>query len=213
MDERLSEAGYKVTGPRRKIIAALQAAVRPLTAQEVAALAGTSVASTYRALALLAELGVIGETPDHCDTGDADAADTAGSADMGQVIHSHAHHDNYASHPVESNTMGNTVGSDVRGRRYILCSTSGHHHHFSCRSCHALIEVTCDALERALAELERESGLAVEHHEVTLSGLCAACRVAGAVRHAPEASTLPGAQQRPLEPMTQVAVKRQEVTA
>ena len=142
MDERLSDAGYKVTEPRRKILEALQEAHGPLTAQEVAVVAGTSVASTYRALGLLVELGVVSETPDPADESGASEDESA----------------------------------DPRGRRYALCSAAGHHHHFYCRACHATLDVACEALERALAELAAESGLAVERHDVMLRGVCGACQ-------------------------------------
>ena len=64
-------------------------------------------------------------------------------------------------------------------RRYALCSLAEHHHHFVCRSCHVTLEITCEALEAALAELERTAGLAVESHEITLRGQCARCRARG----------------------------------
>ncbi|MGH2516911.1 MAG: Fur family transcriptional regulator [Ktedonobacterales bacterium] len=62
-DERLTEAGYKMTRPRRRVLAALEQAHEPWTAQEVAARAGTGVASTYRVLALLVDLGVVSDVP------------------------------------------------------------------------------------------------------------------------------------------------------
>jgi Fur family ferric uptake transcriptional regulator len=140
MDDRVRGAGYKLTRPRRDVLAALRAGAGPLTAQEVAARAGTSLASTYRVLALLASLGMVCETAD----------DEGGG------------------------------GAEPRGRRYSLCSASGHHHHFVCRSCHTALDVASDtmerALERAATELERASGLRIETHELTLRGECAACR-------------------------------------
>jgi Fur family ferric uptake transcriptional regulator len=138
MLERLSAAGYKVTGPRRRVLAALHEARQPCTAQEVAELAGTTPASTYRALALLVALGVVSEVAD-------------GPAEAG-------------------------CGAESRCRRYALCSADGHHHHFVCRSCHATLEVTSEALERALAELERSTGLHVEEHDVMLRGQCLQCQ-------------------------------------
>lgn len=64
MIDRLGEAGYKVTQPRRRVLDLLREAERPLTAQEVAERAGTSVASTYRVLALLVQLGAVAEVND-----------------------------------------------------------------------------------------------------------------------------------------------------
>ena len=136
MLDRLGEAGYKLTQPRRRVLDLLREAERPLTAQEVAERAGTSVASTYRVLALLVELGAVSEVTD-------------GAA------------------PPED---------EARGKRYVLCSTIEHHHHFVCRSCHATFELACEPLERALAELERTTGLAVERHDFVLQGQCASCR-------------------------------------
>lgn len=144
MLNRLRYAGYKVTEPRRRVLTALSAAGKPLTTLEVAARAGASVASTYRALTLLAQLGVVSELTD-------------------------------SAMEREPRIKGETAG-ESRGKRYALCATQQHHHHFTCRSCHATLEVTCDALERALMELEVSTGALIERHEVTLRGLCGACR-------------------------------------
>jgi Fe2+ or Zn2+ uptake regulation protein len=136
----LEGAGYRLTEPRRRVLAALRAALGPLTAQDVADRAGASVASTYRVLALLVELGLVSETPD-----------------------------DGASLP----------GCETRGRHYALCTSHEHHHHFFCRTCHATLEVASEALERALAELERTAGFRLEHHDVMLRGQCAACTLMG----------------------------------
>ncbi len=150
----LSAAGYKVTGPRRRILDALRMAPGPLTAQEVAASAGTSVASTYRALALLVELGVISETP---DLGEPDAnAESTPIAPTRVTMHE--------AHEAREAALDSHDSHESRGKRYALCSTSGHHHHFVCRACHATLDVTCGALESAFAELERERGVVVERH-------------------------------------------------
>ncbi|GEM_PF-1008742 len=145
----VSEAGYKLTGPRKRIWQAMRAAHEPLTAQEIAARAATSVASTYRVLALLVEIGVVGETPDPNALGEAEGR----AAD----------------------------GHDPRGKRYALCSASGHHHHFVCRACHSALEVRSEALERAFAEMERESGHHIERHDVVLCGVCADCLAQGVI--------------------------------
>ncbi|HST89597.1 MAG TPA: Fur family transcriptional regulator [Ktedonobacterales bacterium] len=71
MLERLQGAGYKLTTPRRLVLAALHAAGEPLTAPAVAERAGTSLASTYRVLGLLAELGLVSEVEE--EGGDAEA--------------------------------------------------------------------------------------------------------------------------------------------
>lgn len=136
-DERLVTAGYKLTEPRKRVLAALREATEPWTAQEVAKWAGTSVASTYRVLALLVELGVVSEV-------------TEGAAQQGCA--------------------------DGRCRRYRLCSAAEHHHHFVCRTCHSTLDVACEALEEALAELARRTGLLVEAHDVMLRGQCVRCQ-------------------------------------
>lgn len=136
MSNPLEDAGYRLTEPRRRVLDALRTAGGPLTAQDVAERAGASVASTYRVLALLVELGLVSETPD------------------GGVA---------------------LPGCEARGRHYALCTAHEHHHHFFCRSCHATLEVASDALERALVELERTTGLRVEQHDVMLRGQCPAC--------------------------------------
>jgi|SRR5579884_82878 len=146
MQKRLAAAGYKMTEPRRRVFEALRAAGEPRTAQELAAAAGTSVASTYRVLGLLVALGVAGEVED--------VAEPGGGAEW----------------------SGAAAGVENRVRRYALCTAEGHHHHFICRSCHAVLEVECEALERALAALGAETGLAIERHDVTLRGQCPRCR-------------------------------------
>lgn len=62
--DQLIAAGYKITEPRKRVLAALEEAHGPCTAQEVAEHANTSVASTYRVLGLLVGLGVVSEVPD-----------------------------------------------------------------------------------------------------------------------------------------------------
>jgi Fur family ferric uptake transcriptional regulator len=61
MLDRLTATGHKLTTPRRRVVEALRAAEGPLAAHEVADRASTSLASTYRVLALLAELGLVSE--------------------------------------------------------------------------------------------------------------------------------------------------------
>lgn len=135
-------SGHKETGPRRRVLEALREASGPLTAHEIATRTGTSLASTYRVLALLVELGLAGEI-------------------------------------AEGESVDERVPRDVRGRRYLLCSAQGHHHHFICRACHRMSDVASPELEHALswgaAALEAETGWRIEEHELTLHGYCAAC--------------------------------------
>lgn len=154
--DRLSEAGYKLTAPRRHILDALRESETPLTALEVAARSGVSVASTYRALALLTELGVVSETGDTC-------------AERGA-------HGSYGSYGLSGESAAEV---DARGRRYALCTSTGHHHHFTCRSCHATLDVSSPALEQALSEIEQTTGARIERHDITLAGLCANCQLTG----------------------------------
>lgn len=156
MIERLAQTGHKLTVPRRRVLEALAGAAGPLAAQEVAERAGTSVASTYRALALLVELGMVSEVEEH------GVGATAGA-------------------------IGSTGGGEGRTRRYALCTLRGHHHHFVCVDCHTTLDVQSEALERALADLERRVGLDIERHEVLLSGRCPRCS-----RHTPGSPTEPG---------------------
>ncbi len=151
--DRLSEAGYKLTAPRRHILDVLRASETPLTALEVAARSGVSVASTYRALALLTELGVVSETGDMC-------------AERG-------------AHGSQGSSGESASEVDARGRRYALCTSTGHHHHFTCRSCHATLDVSSPALEQALSEIEQTTGARIERHDITLGGLCATCQLTG----------------------------------
>ncbi len=152
--ERLSAAGYKLTAPRRRILDVLRMSEAPLTALEVAARSGVSVASTYRALALLADLGAVSETSDPC------AERAAGQTAL-------------ATAPVE---LAAAAVDDARGRRYAICTATGHHHHFTCRACHATLDVSSAALETALAEIEQATGVRIERHDIALGGLCAACQ-------------------------------------
>jgi Fur family ferric uptake transcriptional regulator len=145
--DRLSQAGYKLTAPRRRILDVLRTAESPLTALEVAARSGVSVASTYRALALLADLGALSEINDP-------GVERAGPAAQGE----------------------SAAEADARGRRYAICTATGHHHHFTCRACHATLDVASAELETALAEIAQATGVRIERHDITLGGLCAGCQ-------------------------------------
>lgn len=153
LTDTLAEAGYKLTAPRRRILAALRASETPLTALEVAARSGVSVASTYRALALLTSLGAISETEEPS----AERSSGQGGAQAGSGVAASAE-------------------ADARGRRYAICTATGHHHHFTCRACHATLDVTCATLETALTEIEQATGVRIERHDITLGGLCPACQ-------------------------------------
>jgi Fe2+ or Zn2+ uptake regulation protein len=154
LTDTLAQAGYKLTTPRRRILDVLRESETPLTALEVAARSGVSVASTYRALALLTTLGAISETLDPC-------AERVGGPHPGAV---------------GGASEGAAVDAEARSRRYAICTATGHHHHFTCRACHATLDVASAALETALAEIEQATGVRIERHDITLGGLCPACQ-------------------------------------
>ena len=90
MGNPLEDAGYRLTEPRRRVLDALRMAAGPLTAQDVAERAGASVASTYRVLALLVELGLVSETPD--DGMALPGCETRGRHYALCTAHEHHHH-------------------------------------------------------------------------------------------------------------------------
>lgn len=89
--EQLTAAGYKITGPRKRVLGALEEADTPCTAQEIAEHANTSVASTYRVLGLLVELGVVSEVPD--PTGEHGSA--GGGCRRYSLCSAHGHHHHF----------------------------------------------------------------------------------------------------------------------
>lgn len=86
------EAGRKETKPRRRVLEALRAASGPLTAQEAAQRAGTSLASTYRVLALLVELGLVAESEEGATARDAAALPAHARRYTLCSLASHHHH-------------------------------------------------------------------------------------------------------------------------
>lgn len=57
-----------------------------------------------------------------------------------------------------------------------LCDRHDHHHHLVCTSCASVIGVECPLGEEAL-QAAAQAGHVVTSHEITLYGLCAACRI------------------------------------
>lgn len=55
-----------------------------------------------------------------------------------------------------------------------------HHDHLYCTRCRALVPVPCLIEHDDFAALERMTGVAITDHHLVLSGLCRACRDAGA---------------------------------
>ena len=61
---------------------------------------------------------------------------------------------------------------------YRYCAP-GHHHHLTCRSCHAVVELRdCDLASWA-QHVAAAHGFAAAQHSVELSGICGACRARG----------------------------------
>jgi Fur family ferric uptake transcriptional regulator len=52
----------------------------------------------------------------------------------------------------------------------------GHHHHLTCRSCHAVVELRDCDLAGWAQHVAAAHGFAAAEHSVELSGICAACR-------------------------------------
>jgi len=59
---------------------------------------------------------------------------------------------------------------------YRVCATQGHHHHLSCSTCGATVEVKSPGLESWVADVARRHGYAVLDHTLEVTGTCAACR-------------------------------------
>lgn len=76
----LSARGYRITEPRKKIIAALIEAAHPLSALALAKLVSADTASVYRTLALLLEEGFV------------EVIETRNSAPRYALAHGHHHH-------------------------------------------------------------------------------------------------------------------------
>ena len=58
---------------------------------------------------------------------------------------------------------------------YRQCRTDAHHHHLSCTSCGATVEVEAPETEAWLDAVGRRHGYRIEGHLLELSGTCAAC--------------------------------------
>lgn len=107
---------------------------------------GTSLASTYRVLALLVELGIAGEITDAAP----------GSVPGGE-------------HGLpEARSRRYVLCSAAGHHHHFICR--------SCRHLADVASPALErALSRVAAELEADLGLRIEEHELTLWGLCAAC--------------------------------------
>jgi len=61
---------------------------------------------------------------------------------------------------------------------YRVCATRGHHHHLSCSTCGATVEVESPKLERWVAEEAGRHGYAALDHTLEITGTCSACHEA-----------------------------------
>lgn len=61
-------------------------------------------------------------------------------------------------------------------RRYEAAIGRPEHGHFVCRRCGAVTEFSADRFDRVLPLVADEAGFRLEHHEVTLRGVCRDCR-------------------------------------
>lgn len=66
-----------------------------------------------------------------------------------------------------------TPGGDTA---YRLCGTDAHHHHLSCTTCGATVEVQAPGAEAALRALAERHGYRLDSHVLELTGTCTACR-------------------------------------
>lgn len=71
-------------------------------------------------------------------------------------------------------TVGERGGSALIAR----CGRHDHHHHLVCTACGSVVGVDCPLGAQTLASAE-SAGHLVTRHEITLYGLCAACRAVG----------------------------------
>ncbi|MCK4177800.1 Fur family transcriptional regulator [Aciditerrimonas ferrireducens] len=59
---------------------------------------------------------------------------------------------------------------------YLLCATSGHHHHLVCQRCGRVEDLPEEEVAAFVGAVARDHGFAVDHASFELSGTCAACR-------------------------------------
>ena len=61
---------------------------------------------------------------------------------------------------------------------YRVCATTGHHHHLSCTSCGATVEVEAPGMEQWVTAVAERHGYRVEGHTLEVAGTCRTCRAA-----------------------------------
>jgi Fur family ferric uptake transcriptional regulator len=67
------------------------------------------------------------------------------------------------------------IGDGVTRYESVFPGGGEHHHHLVCDACGKLIPFIDDELERAIRRVARREDFAVDDHDVTLHGACAAC--------------------------------------
>ncbi len=74
-----------------------------------------------------------------------------------------------------------TVVGERDGRTlYVWCTDDGHHHHVICTGCGKVAGIDCPLPKGDALVSATEAGFTVTRHDLTLYGLCAACRERGA---------------------------------
>ena len=58
---------------------------------------------------------------------------------------------------------------------YRRCVDDSHHHHLSCRTCGATVEVDAPELERWASDIAARFGYHELHHVLELNGICPSC--------------------------------------
>ena len=59
---------------------------------------------------------------------------------------------------------------------YRVCVTAGHHHHLSCVSCGATVEVEAPGMEAWVTAVGKRHGYQIEGHTLEVTGTCRSCR-------------------------------------
>jgi len=62
---------------------------------------------------------------------------------------------------------------------YAWCAKDEHHHHLICTGCGAVAGIDCPLPEGSALSAARDAGFTVTRHDLTLYGLCDACREDG----------------------------------
>jgi len=60
--------------------------------------------------------------------------------------------------------------------RYFVCGDSNHHHHLACTCCHRIVKFEYCLPPDVISAIGKQEHFAIEHHSLTLFGLCEACK-------------------------------------